>query len=60
MFSLLDILLKLFFSGISPKKGDSLSSHYTGCPKSELDIENTPLPNPLFFQKISDSAFNEP
>jgi hypothetical protein len=29
-------------------------------PKSELDIKNTPLPNPLIFQKISDSTCNEP
>ena len=32
----------------------------TGCPKSELDIKNTPSPNPLFFQKISDTACNDP
>jgi hypothetical protein len=32
----------------------------TGCPKSELDIKIIPSPNPLFFQKISDSACNEP
>jgi hypothetical protein len=28
--------------------------------KAEKDKENTPLPNILFFQRISDSACNEP
>jgi hypothetical protein len=33
---------------------------HTGCLESELDMKNTPSPNPLFFQKISDSACIEP
>jgi hypothetical protein len=36
------------------------TSPLTECPKSGLDIKNTPSPNPLFFQKISHSAYNEP
>jgi hypothetical protein len=38
----------------------SLPCGYTGDLKAEKDKKNTPSPNLLFFQKISDSACNEP
>jgi hypothetical protein len=34
-------------------EGGSSDPHPTGCPKSELNIENTPSPNLLFFSKCS-------
>jgi len=39
-----------------------ISFHYegTGGLKAEKDKKNTPSPNLLFFQKISDSECNEP
>jgi hypothetical protein len=46
--------------GVKAKEGAICVLENTGCPNSELDKENTPSPNPLFFQKITDSACIEP